>query len=99
MLPNMLPILAFFSFLYWANITCNIGPIKIANIEPILGKRFILSLAQYWAKIGCNIGHTLAQYFLLLGYGGNDVIAISTARGRLGVFKIADSESLTPICY
>jgi hypothetical protein len=30
-------------------------------------------------------------------YGGNDVIAISTARGRLRVFKVADSESSIPL--
>jgi hypothetical protein len=35
-------------FLYWANINCNIGPILVAYIGPILGKRFILTLAQYW---------------------------------------------------
>jgi hypothetical protein len=32
-------------------------------------------------------------------YGGNDVITISIVRGRLGVFKMTDSESLSPICY
>jgi hypothetical protein len=32
-------------------------------------------------------------------YGGNDVLAISAARCRLGVFKVADSDSLITVCY
>jgi hypothetical protein len=35
----------------------------------------------------------------LFYYGRNDVIAISAARWHLGVFKMADSESLTTICH
>jgi hypothetical protein len=32
-------------------------------------------------------------------YGGNDIIAITAARGRLGVVKMADSESSTPLYW
>ena len=38
----------------------------------------------------------LLQLMIDFQDGGNDVIAISAARGRLGVSKMADSESLTP---
>jgi hypothetical protein len=38
----------------------------------------------------------LASFMPFL-YTGNDVVAISAARGRLGVPKMADSESSTPV--
>jgi hypothetical protein len=39
---------------------------------------------------------TLRELFAFY-YDGNDVIAISTVRWRLGVFKMADSESSIPL--
>jgi hypothetical protein len=41
-----------------------------------------------------RLGYSLNGNFCL---NGNDVIAISAARGRLGVSKMADSESSTPL--